>query len=228
MNFKQYQDLAELSDFKWARVYDGHRNLIGSVSENSYKDFIDKLKRMSAFFPGVCRIESKTDKNHQKESVCTYDVQFSDAPQPVLAGYTNTPPVDMAAMKKELLAELRKEQQEKDKIQKLVDETNDLKKQLRESRSLQGKLGAVADILAEKFLPGGGAKPVANLAGTTETEKKEYTITDQDKKNLLEANTLFLTHTTSRMVLEIAKAVDRKPELIELVKSFLKIPDEQA
>lgn len=220
LSLGQFQKQIERQSITWVQVLDMSGSLIAMFPEGkNEKAEVSEIKSQVETFAkdygGRWRVHAKRNPTNKSDQMFKWTVDFndvnvnSDNPVRQLQGAVS------AKTEKDIEKRIRKELEAERKHLELAEEIKALKEHNKKMQVPMNKMAGVAEILlvnmAAKYFPGGQTAP---LQGTANAEP------DKLKKAL----ELFSKHgVDENFLLELAKAVDKNPNLINTVKSFLGI-----
>ncbi len=218
------------ADYKYCKVFqNGYQKLLLSSSngeQKSAEEIVKELKNYFNDFPGTYRLQFKRKPTDKDISAVVYDkIRVNDFDATVQEVEKNhSTPSDLKKLtetiKKQLLTEMVAEKKK-----------NDLENCLKEQKKKTDELDTIAGkaVYLLTAIMGGIQQPTGQL-GKSSTQnlsimdskaKDINTFTEIDKQRSNEALMRFLSVTNPDFLLEMAKKVQEKPELINTLKQFI-------
>lgn len=210
-------------EFTWCRIYDHNDRLVAQYSfgeaegsdqpKNPVREFVKRIEAFADNFPGNYSIHCKKFPHSKDETTCKLSVTFGNNDLKEISPVQT--PIDIKAIKEEILQGLRIEQEKKDK----EEEIQELKEELRQMKTMGGKLNYILGEFLTTHLPKLIKPKQAGLAGTESNSGED--ITPDQNERIRQAVFKLLKHMNIETLEAFAQKIDTNPDLVNTLKSFL-------
>ena len=225
--FKHIRD----NNLTYARICKGEKNLALFTKNETADQLVNRLKSfLKIIDPGQYEIVLKSGDTAPGANAEMYLPVYIDegfaAGNKTMQGppmQAPAPQINVEELRKQILSEIRKENEERERANELAD----LRAQLNEYKKPETRLAGVAMEILNR-LPGtskviqtlGGNLIPAHLNGTPDENITEVELSEDDENKLNEAESILLHFLTPAQLLQLAHKVKADPGLITTLKNF--------